>query len=90
MLNVVASKGMQVLDEESNVYFNFINSLNSESTRKSYEFCIEKFLSHYNINLESLLKLPQHDISNLFIRYLVEKKISKSYKNQIFSALKLP
>jgi len=29
---VPSTKGMQVLDEQSNVYFNFINSLNSEST----------------------------------------------------------
>lgn len=87
--NVVASvKSMQVIDERSTAYYNFINSVNSKSTRKSYEFCIEKFLSHYSTDLESLLKLPQQDISNLLIRYLVEKKISKSYKNQIFSALK--
>jgi hypothetical protein len=81
--NVVPSvKSMQVLDEQSKAYFNFINSLNSESTRKSYEFCIEKFLSHYSTDLESLLKLPQQDISNLLIRYLVEKKISKSYNHK--------
>ena len=87
--NVVPSvKSMQVFDEKSNAYFNFINSLNSQSTRKAYVFCIDKFLSHYNIDLESLLKLPQQDISNLLIRYLVEKKISRSYKIQIFSALK--
>jgi hypothetical protein len=40
--NVVQSvKSMQVLDEQSEAYYNFINSLNSQSTRKSYEFCIE-------------------------------------------------
>lgn len=80
-------KSMQVLDEKSNVYYNFINSLNSESTRKSYEFCIEKFLNHYNTDLDSLLKLSTNDISNLVIRYLVGTKISKSYKNQILSAI---
>ena len=63
--------------EKFNAYFNFINSLNSESTRKSYEFCIEKLLNHYRIDLESLLKLPPHDISILLSRYLVKKKISK-------------
>jgi hypothetical protein len=81
--NIVSStRDMQVLNEQSKAYFNFINSLNSESTRKSYEFCIEKFLSHYSTDLESLLKLPQQDISNLLIRYLVEKKISKSYNHK--------
>lgn len=79
---------MQVLSEHSDAYFNFINSIDSNRTRQSYEFCIQEFLIHYKTNLESLLKLPPNDISNLLIRYLVEKKISKSYKNQIFSALK--
>jgi len=83
--NVVQSaKSMQVLDEQSKAYFNFINSLNSQSTRKSYEFCIEKFLSHYSIDLESLLKLPQQDISNFLIRYVVLnwKKLKKFIKSE--------
>ena len=33
-----ASKRMQVLDENSEVFFNFINSLHSDSTKKSYDF----------------------------------------------------
>jgi len=82
------TKSMQVLNEQSNVYFNFANSLDSGRTRQSYEFCIQKFLNHYHIDLETLLKLPQQDISNLLIKYLVEMKISKSYKNQIFSAIR--
>jgi len=45
-------KSMQVLDEQSNVYFNFINSLKSEPTRRSYKFCIQKFLGHYEMDLE--------------------------------------
>ncbi|MDP9305891.1 MAG: site-specific integrase [Thermoproteota archaeon] len=87
--NVVQSaKSMQVLDEQSKAYFNFINSLDSGRTRQSYEFCIQKFLNHYRIDFETLLKLPQQDISNLLIKYLVEMKISKSYKIQIFSAIR--
>jgi hypothetical protein len=66
-----------VFAEKSNAYFNFINSLNSESTRKSYEFCIENLLNHYRTDLESLLKLPPHDISNLLSRYLVKKRYLK-------------
>jgi hypothetical protein len=34
------------------------------------------------------LKLPQEDISDLIIRYLVGKKISRQYKKLIFSAIK--
>ncbi|MGB8767443.1 MAG: hypothetical protein WCC79_09005 [Nitrososphaeraceae archaeon] len=81
-------KNMQVLDEQSRAYFNFINSLNSKSTRNSYKFCLEKFLSNYKLDLLSLLKLPEHDITNLIIKYLVERKISRQYKNLIIATLK--
>ena len=54
---------MQVLDEQSKAYFNFINSLDSNITRKSYEFCLKKFLNHYNMDLESFLRLSQQEIS---------------------------
>ena len=70
---------MQVLDEESKAYFNFINSQNSESTRNSYKFCLEKFLNHYEIDLASFLKSSQEEMSNLIIKYLVDEKISKGY-----------
>lgn len=79
---------MQVLEEQSKAYFNFINSLNSESTRNSYKFCLEKILNNYGINLLSSLKLPEQDITNLIIKYLVDKKISKQYKNLITATLK--
>ena len=79
---------MQVLNERSDAYFNFMNSIDSNHPRQTYEFCIQKFMNHYKTDLESLLQLPPQDISNLLIRYLVEKKISKSYKNQILSTLK--
>ena len=72
---------MQVLDEESKAYFNFINSLNSESTRNTYKFCLEKFLIYYKLDLASFLMLPTEDMSNLIIKYLVAKKISRGYKN---------
>ena len=81
-------KSMQVLDEQSKAYFDFINSLKSESTRKSYKVCLERFLNHYKIDLASLLKLPQDELTNLIIKYLVEKKISKQYKNLMSATLK--
>lgn len=57
--NVVSNiRDMQVLDEASKAYFNFINSLKSEPTRKSYKFCIQKFLGHYDMDLAQFLKLP--------------------------------
>ncbi len=45
LINKISSKkavsgkeSMQVMDEQSKAYFNFINSLRSEPTRKSYNF----------------------------------------------------
>jgi hypothetical protein len=87
--NVVRSiKNMQVLDEHSKAHFNFINSLHSDSTRDSYRFCLEKFLNHYEIDLVSSLKIPQQDITNLIIKYLVDKKVSRQYMNLITATLK--
>ncbi|MDW0341274.1 MAG: tyrosine-type recombinase/integrase, partial [Nitrososphaeraceae archaeon] len=81
-------KSMQVLEEQSRAYFNFINSLNSESTRNSYKFCLEKFLSNYKLDLVSFLRLPEQDITNLIIKYLVDKKVCRQYKNLITATLK--
>jgi len=83
-----ASKGMQLLDENSQVFYNFINTLHSDHTRQSYRFCLEKFLNHYGIDLLSFLKLPQQEISNLTIKYLVDKKVSRQYKNIITVTLR--
>jgi hypothetical protein len=58
---------MQVLNEPSEAYFNFINSINSDVTRRNYEYCMSKFLKYYNLDLDSLLKLPQQELSNLII-----------------------
>ena len=52
-------KNMQVLQEQSEAYFNFINTLPFESTRELCKFCLEKFLGHYKLDLTSLLELPQ-------------------------------
>ena len=80
---------MQVLlEEQSNAYYNFINSLHSESTQQSYKYCLEKFLNHYRIDLLSFLKLAQSDVTNLIIKYLVDKKISQQYKHLITAILR--
>jgi hypothetical protein len=73
---------------KANQYFNFINSLNSESTKESYKFCLERFLGHNKLNLTSFLRLPQHEMTNLIIKYFVDKKISKQYKNLMSATLK--
>ncbi|MDW0259296.1 MAG: tyrosine-type recombinase/integrase [Nitrososphaeraceae archaeon] len=47
-----------------------------------------KFLNHYEIDLLSFLKLLQQNITNLIIKYLVDKKGSRQYKNLITATLK--
>jgi len=43
---ITSIKSMQVFDEQSEAYYNFINSLSSESTGKSYKFCMRNFLKN--------------------------------------------
>ena len=69
-------------------YFNFINSLNSPATKRQYSFCLEQFLNYTELDLNKFLKLPQDEMSNLIIKYLFDKKISKQYKNLMSASLK--
>jgi len=68
-------------------YFNFINSLNAPATKKLYTYCLEQFLQHYKLkDLRSFLIHEQKE--QIIIQYLVEKKVSRQYKNDIFAALR--
>jgi integrase len=69
-------------------YFNFVNSINSDVTRRNYEYCLSKFLRYCNLDLESLIKLPQNELSSLIIKYLVSQKISSQYKVVIMASIK--
>lgn len=52
-------------------------------------FCLLKFLNYWKLDLISFLRLPAaQDISDLVIKFLVNQKLSKHYKNQIFSTIK--
>jgi hypothetical protein len=79
---------MLVQQDKEDAYFNFVNSINSNATRKNYEYCISRFLKYCNLDLNSLLKLPQQDLSNLIIKYLVSQKISSQYKTVIMATIK--
>jgi hypothetical protein len=79
---------MLVQEEREDVYFNFVSSIDSEVTRKTYEYLMSKFLKYCNLDLGSLLRLSQQDLSNLIIKYLVSQKILSQYKNQIFAAMR--
>ena len=74
--------------KNSNSYSNFVNSINSDQTSHIYEYTLSQFLKHCQIDLDTFLSLPQQEISNYIINYLVEKKISRQYKKVIFSAIK--
>ena len=78
----------QEQEQEKQAYSNFVNSINSEQTRQTYEYSLSKFLKYYQMNLDSFLTLPQQEISNIIINYLVNKKISRQYKIVIFSSIK--
>src|ERR671918_3204314 len=69
-------------------YDNFVNSINSEQTKEQYEYSLAQFLRHYQIDLDSFLRLPQQEISDYIVNYLVSKRVSKQYKIVIFSAIK--
>ena len=76
---------MQVQED---AYFNFVNSINSDVTRKNYEYLLSRFLKYCNLDLVSLLKLSQQELSNLIIKYLVSQKISSQYKTIIMASIK--
>jgi integrase len=79
---------MLVQQEREDAYFNFVNSINSDVTRKNYEYCMSRFLKYCNLDLDSLLKLPQQELSNLIIKYLLSQRISSQYKTVIMATIK--
>jgi integrase len=76
------------MQKQKQEYFKFINSLNSESTKKVYSYCLEQFLNDCKIDLHKFLKLPEQKMTNIIIEYLVEKKVSRQFKNVIFSTIR--
>jgi integrase len=77
-----------LVQQQQESYFNFVNSINSDVTRKNYEYCLSKFLKYCNLELDSLLKLSQQELSNLIIKYLVSQRISSQYKTVIMATIK--
>jgi integrase len=69
-------------------YFNFIHSLNAEHTKKIYAYCLEQFLLHHKLDLHNFLKLPEQQMTNIIIQYLVEKKVSGPFKNVILATIR--
>lgn len=72
----------------SKEYFNFINSLNSEDTKRQYIYNLQRFLKYSKLDLNKFLKLSDQKLADLIIKYLVQKKVSKPTKNVIFHTIK--
>lgn len=67
-----------MLVQKEDSYSNFINSINSEQTRQAYEYSLSKFLKYYQMDLDSFLRLPQQEISNLIANYLADRDLKDS------------
>jgi integrase len=78
----------QILKVETRPYFNFINSIDSEETKKAYSFCLSKFLCYNKLDLISFLRSSQDETVDVITKYLVSQKKSKTYKNLILSSIK--
>lgn len=77
-----------LVQKQEDSYSNFVNSINSDQTRHIYEYTLSGFLNHCQMDFDTFLSLPQQEMSNIIVNYLVENKISRQYKVVIFSAIK--
>jgi integrase len=71
-----------------NAKFNFENSIDSPATKKMYMYRLEQFLASSKLDLDKFLKLPTDKITDIIIKYLVDKKVSRGSKNMIYFSLK--
>ena len=64
------------LVQESRSYYNFINSIRSESSKVSYCGELRRYLRYYNLSVDQLLELP--DKEPKIIDYILQEKGFKS------------
>jgi integrase len=81
-----------ISNRTSKAYFNFINSIKSAATRKTYEFIIRKYMQYYNIqNIDELLaaKNTPVEIEDQIINWLVtlRKTITYGTRNTYLKAV---
>jgi integrase len=70
-------------------YFNFISSINSPATKKTYSFRLQEFLTYCKLDFHKFLRNKNSsEQTNLITAYLAQKKVSKPTKNLIFYAIK--
>jgi integrase len=73
--------------QESRAYYNFIQAIHSEKTKKHYNRSLRKYMEHYKISIDDLLSIPVKTIEEHIIDYLVEHK-SYMGKRMTINALK--
>jgi hypothetical protein len=84
---------LKKINNESEAYKNFINSVDSEATKKCYKYTLSLFMKYYDIDGEnsydSLLTLPKlEDRIRDYITYLkVDKQLSSNSVNLYVAAI---
>jgi site-specific recombinase XerD len=68
---------MQV-QSESRPYYNFINSIRSESSKVCYCGELRRYLRYYNLSVDQLLELPDKEREKKIIDYILQEKGFKS------------
>jgi integrase len=72
-------------------FFNFINSLKSDSTKEGYRNALLRFMQHFHIkDTNTLSQLPPKDIESYlknYIQFLKEEKRSIQSMNMVLSAV---
>jgi site-specific recombinase XerD len=72
-------------------FFNFINSLKSDSTKEGYRNALLRFMQHFHIkDTNTLSQLPPKDIESYlknYIQFLKEEKRSTQSMNMVLSAV---
>ena len=57
---------------QGNAYFNFIESLHSESTKRNYAYGLKHFLTHHKLtDPEEILSIPLDTLEEMIKKYLV-------------------
>ena len=69
---------MMQVQEESRPYYNFINSIRSESSKVSYCGELRRYLRYYNLSVDQLLELPDKEREKKIIDYILQEKGFKS------------
>ena len=76
------------LGDSKRPYENFINSIGSEYTKRSYKYHLGKFMvTHPKLTVEAFLQLPINQIEEMIIDYIIELK--KEGLSSIYIRLKL-